>query len=136
MRLILTTLLMSTLSISLYTPAQAHHRAAPFTATYFSGQDSVEFKDLSCVLKNSRVELSWSIGNNESADRLIVQRSLDGKNFEMAGLVFGTDKNSLDQYRFFESVRSRTAYYRIIVVSKDKSVVYSPVVRLASENER
>lgn len=135
MRLILTIIFMSTLGLSSNYAAKAHHPAVPFTSTYFitNGTKPVEFKNLTCVRKEDRIALSWSIQNNESADRLIVQRSQNGKKFEMAGLVFGTDKNSNDQYQFFETNKSRKAYYRVIVVNKDKTVSYSPVVRVASE---
>lgn len=137
MRLILTTLFMSVLSFCSNNTAQAHHLAIPFTSNYFTtnGTKPVEFKDFTCVRKEDRVELNWSIQNNESADRLIIQRSHNGKKFEMAGLVFGTDKSANDQYRFFETSKSRKAYYRIIVVNKDRSVIYSPVIRMANEKK-
>ena len=137
MRFMITICLMSAFSLCSHHTAQAHHLAIPFTSNHFiSGTKAVEFKDLFCVRRDDRVELTWSIQNNESADRLIVQRSHNGKKFEMAGLVFGTDKSNKDQYRFFEVSKSRKAYYRIIVINKDKTVAYSPVVRMAGEKKK
>lgn len=134
MHLILTCIFMSAFTLSLHTPAAAGDRIVYFPGITITPPDSsIAFSQIACIRKDNRVELTWTIRNNEAADRLIVQRSLNGKKFEMAGLVFGSDLVDLDQYRFHETVPGKKAFYRIIIIKKDKSVVYSPVVRMAGE---
>lgn len=136
MRLIPTIIFMSAITFFAYNPVQAHHRAVPFTSPFTSyGNQPVVVNDFKCVRNEDRVELSWLLLNNESADRLIVQRSYNGKKFEMAGLVFSSDKSEKEIYRFFETNKNRKVFYRIIIVHKDKTVTYSPVVRMASEKK-
>jgi len=51
----------------------------------------------------------------------------------MVGLVFGTEKTEADHYQFFESLQTtRKSFYRIIIIRKDGSVAYSPVVKLSN----
>lgn len=134
MRLILTISFMSALSFFSYTSVQAHHRTVPFTSNFTNHHpEPARVLDLLCVRKADQVQLTWKLENNQAADRLIVQRSSNGKKFEMAGLVFSSDDVSADLYRFLEKNKNRKAYYRIIVVNKDKTVSYSSVIRMASE---
>lgn len=135
MRLILTSIFMTALSLPVFQPALAHHRAVPFTSNHHPLSAPARVSDLSCVRKEDRVQLAWTLENNAAADRLIVQRSSNGKKFEMAGLVFSSEKESMDEYRFAEPARKKKTYYRIIIVNKDQTVSYSTVVRMASEKK-
>lgn len=81
-----------------------------------------------CTIKNDRVLLSWVIENNQSANQVEVEFSADGKNFTMAGLVFGTDKKDADNYFFYEKVKKGKMFYRLKIINKDNSFLYSPVV--------
>lgn len=134
MHLILTCIFMSAFTLSLHTSAEAGDRTVYFPGITVSPPDSsIAFSQIACIRKDNRVELTWNISHNELADRLIVQRSHNGKKFEMAGLVFGSNLVDVDQYRFYETFSGKKAYYRIIIIKKDKSVIYSPVVRMAGE---
>ncbi|MFN4314754.1 MAG: hypothetical protein ACK4E0_10700 [Chitinophagaceae bacterium] len=134
MRLIPTIICMSALSLFSYIPATAHHRSVPFTSYlnhYFP--EPARVFDLTCIRKADQVQLTWKLENNLAADRLIVQRSSNGRKFEMAGLVFSSEEGPAELYRFLDRNKNRKAYYRIIIINKDKSVSYSPVIRMASE---
>ena len=119
MHLILTCIFMSAFTLSLHTSAEAGDRTVYFPGITVSPPDSsIAFSQIACIRKDNRVELTWNISHNELADRLIVQRSHNGKKFEMAGLVFGSDLVDVDQYRFYETFSGKKAYYRIIIVKK------------------
>lgn len=133
MRLILTGSLMSTLTFFLQ-PSVFASNTVPFTSSpttvVSKTTNPATIADFTCSIRDNRVLLNWMIRQNETADRLIIQRSHNGKKFQMVGLVFGTEKTEADHYQFFESIQSRKSFYRIIIVRKDGSVAYSPVVKL------
>ena len=73
-----------------------------------------------------KIILNWSITDNQEVDRFEIERSLDGKSFETAALVFANFKSGTDSYQFFEKEnKSKTYYYRIRIVAKNDSVDYS-----------
>lgn len=135
MRLILTSCLMSTLTLFLQPSVFANPNTVPFTSSstkvVSKTASPASIADFTCSIRDNRVLLNWMVKQNETADRLIIQRSHNGKKFQMVGLVFGSEKNTADSYQFYESVQSRKSYYRIIVIRKDGSTEYSPVVKLS-----
>jgi len=88
--------------------------------------------DFRYKVSDNKVELTWTLQKNHTADRLVIQKSKDGKTFEMVGLVFGTDKQDSDQYKFHEKIGTRKVSYRIIVIHKDDTVEYSTIVTTSS----
>jgi hypothetical protein len=75
--------------------------------------------------------LEWTVEANEAAGQFEVERSQDGKEFSTLALVFGSDKPETDVYRFKERDPRPARYYRIRLIGKDKTVVYSPVLQTA-----
>ena len=80
------------------------------------------------IIKNDRVLLNWTTDKNQEADKFEVERSLDGKNFVMASLVFGTDQPDKVKYLFYEKNRKVKVFYRLKIIQKDLSVDYSAIV--------
>jgi hypothetical protein len=83
---------------------------------------------LTCSIKNDRVLLNWTIDNNQSTNQIEIESSIDGKNFAMAALVFGTDKKDTDSYAYYEKVKKVKTWYRLKIINKDSSVYYSALV--------
>lgn len=77
-----------------------------------------------------KVILNWVVGENETADQFEVEKSTDGKNFIMAALVFGTDKNNSANYQFYEKAGNQKVSYRIKLINKNRKTEYSPVVEI------
>lgn len=86
--------------------------------------------DFKGSVKNNKVVLNWAVGENESADLFEVEKSIDGVNFKMAALVFGTDKSATAKYEFYEKAGNQKVRYRIKLVNKNKKAEYSPVVEI------
>jgi len=57
-----------------------------------------------------------------------IEKSTNGKAFKTAALVFGTEKTGDENYKFFEKAVSKKIYYRIKMVGKNNSVIYSEVL--------
>jgi hypothetical protein len=108
----------------------AQQSSTLFTATPPSSTTKISrILSFTSSLKKDRVLLSWSISDNEDANRFELERSLDGKEFVMAALIFGTDKVGTDNYQFLEKEKySRTYYYRIRIIGKNGRTIYSDAI--------
>lgn len=83
-------------------------------------------------VNNSKASLQWTVGDNETGDFFELEKSLDGKEFSTAALVFTTTKAGSENYSFKESIQART-YYRLKMVNKDNSFSYSNIIILTPE---
>ena len=72
--------------------------------------------------------MNWVVGENETADQFEVEKSLDGKNFTLAALVFATDKRETDTYQFYEKAGNEKVSYRIKLINKNRKTEYSSVI--------
>ena len=81
-----------------------------------------------CSIIGNRILLNWSVDANQLADKFILEKSVSGKRFVVAALIFGTDKAGLDEYEFHEKASSSKITYRIRILHKDESVTYSEAV--------
>ena len=109
----------------------------PFTAitTIAAPPVTASVSDFSCSVKAEKILLNWNVKENQVADRLIVQRSKNGKKFVMIGLIFGTDKAGTEAYQFYEKVKSKKMIYRVIIIHKDQTVEYSTLASASSEKK-
>ncbi len=81
--------------------------------------------------KNTEVNVNWITATEINVSHFVVQRSIDGKNFSEAGIVF-SDGNSTTEvnYSFNEnisSVQANLIYYRLCTVDLDGRLQYSDI---------
>jgi hypothetical protein len=104
----------------------------PFTAarpSYFStGSDTAKIISFNSITNRKKVSLNWIVAGNQEIDQFEVERSKDGKKFEVAGLIFGTEKEGMDNYYFFEKLKKSKIYYRVKTLAKDGSINYSKII--------
>lgn len=79
-------------------------------------------------LNNGEVNLQWSVGQNEEGDHFEVQRSVDGRTFETAGIVMSTAKYGAESYSYSETATSEKSYYRLEMVNKTGAIRYSKIL--------
>ena len=84
--------------------------------------------NLKCSIEKGRVSLEWIINNNGLVNQIEVESSSDGKNYSMAALIFSTEKNESDNYYFYEKAKTGKLFYRLKILHKDQTVLYSSVV--------
>jgi hypothetical protein len=107
----------------------AQNSATPVTASAVSDPASTAVvNQLNCSVKNDRVLLSWVIDNNQSANQIEIESSTDGKTFNVAALVFGTDKKDTDNYYYYEKAKKGKIFYRLKIINTDSSIQYSATV--------
>lgn len=98
--------------------------ALPVSLLYFDGQHN-----------NGRNELRWQTGGQSDLHYFEVERSLNGRDFDAVGTVYG---HPAQLYQFTDAVggmSSRRFYYRLKVVNKDEGYRYSNVLVLGTGND-
>lgn len=83
---------------------------------------------LNASISNDRLLLNWSVENNKVTDRFEVERSTDGKTFQMVALVFGSEQSDVADYSFFEKARKAKTYYRLKMIYTNNKAEYSDIV--------
>lgn len=94
--------------------------ALPVTLNGFSG-----------ILQNSMASLKWSTGTETNFRHFIIEKSLDGKQFQTQGQV--PAKGSVSNYSFNIIQQESTAYYRLKMVDDDGNYKYSRILRLSQQ---
>ena len=104
----------------------------PFTAAppfYFTtGNDTAKIISFNSITNRKKVSLNWIVAGNQEIEQFEVERSKDGKKFEVAALIFGTEKEGMDNYYFFEKLKKSKTYYRVKTIAKNGSVNYSKII--------
>lgn len=123
-----------------YQPASAHPSNEAFSfpsanalQTAITGVPA-KLIEFNAAASNNKVVLSWTVDENETADRFWVEKSTDGKNYATAALVFGSDKPDRAQYEFYEKAGNHKVLYRIKLVNKDSKTQYSEVKEINPAN--
>lgn len=102
--------------------------ASPSTVTTSTTAPPAKLVRIDGSVSNNKVILNWAVEKNESADMFEVEKSSDGKNFSMAALVFGTDKEETGIYQFFERAAKQRMFYRIKMIDINGHGSYSEVI--------
>jgi hypothetical protein len=84
-------------------------------------------------LNNNETVITWSVAENESGQYFQVEKSLDGKTFVAAGMIFNTIKKGNESYLYRETKTSYD-YYRLKVLNKDQTIAYSKIVVVRSNS--
>jgi len=85
--------------------------------------------------KNGSVLLQWQTANEVNTSRFIVEKSNNGSVFGTIGSVAAKGAITAADYDFTDaSVPDNTNYYRLQIVDRDGSIVYSSVVTVTVAN--
>jgi hypothetical protein len=118
--------------LRVFIPFTSHSSSPAFSGGYFESNtwDPAQIVSFTGLVKQDKIELQWTVNGNETADQFEVERSEDGKNYKLAALVFGTDKQITDTYSFYEKVSKHRVSYRIKLINRNKTSSYSDPVRI------
>ncbi len=79
-------------------------------------------------------ELTWVTGQEQNTARFLVQYSLDGRNFDEAGVVEATRIESGSSYAFRHARSgSESIYYRLAIVDDDGAIAYSNLIQVPGD---
>ena len=82
----------------------------------------------------SNVSLSWETENVEQLDEFIVQRSLNGLEFQKLGSVIARQGEN-QSYNFVDEAPQDINYYRLKMMDQNGSVVYSETKRVSFQGQ-
>jgi SdrD B-like domain/Secretion system C-terminal sorting domain len=90
---------------------------------------------------NNKVDLKWETANEDNLHHFIVERSINGTNYENIGIVFSAGQYNVNaNYAFSESANqfqnSKILYYRLRSVDNDGKMQLSEtrIIRLSKQN--
>lgn len=111
------------------TPSNTNCPALVFTAldlrlTAFSGNN-----------RNGKVNLLWTIANNELAKQFSIEESTDGNNFSFINNVYASEKMGSATYQYSILPGAITSYYRIKLFDKQDRVLYSEVLSFSKDKD-
>ena len=95
---------------------------------YYSPATDETILNFTGTITKDRILLNWNLDKNQVVDRIEVERSTDEKKFVMAGLVFGTDQPDKGDYLFYEKNKKVKSFYRLKIINKDLTVIYSSII--------
>ena len=84
-------------------------------------------------LTEEKTELNWNVLNNSSVNSFNPERSMDGRNFENAGIIFSNGASGDALYKYFDDISpflTPFVDYRVRLNNKDGSYVYSKVLHI------
>lgn len=94
----------------------------------------IRFVSFSGSLQASKANLNWSVAENETGSFFEIEKSLDGKTFRAATIVYTSTTVGIESYKFADPAELQaTTYYRIKTFNKDNSISYSNVISLKHE---
>lgn len=100
------------------------------TQQYYNQQHTVLpiiLKDFSTKAESNGVKLTWSTLSEKDNDHFILEKSVDGKDFNLLATVFGNrTTNEPKSYSFFDNKPfSGTSYYRLtqVGINGDKNII-------------
>ncbi|AEW01492.1 hypothetical protein A4D02_05735 [Niastella koreensis] len=94
-----------------------------------SGSLPLNFTSFTGINKDNKAALSWSTANEVNNNFFIVERSLNGRNFDSVGRV-QAGANTSNTYSFNENNTNATSYYRVKQVDVNGAYTYSTVITL------
>ncbi|HEX4875883.1 MAG TPA: hypothetical protein VFV31_04375 [Chitinophagaceae bacterium] len=94
--------------------------------------DPVKIISTRATVVNNKIVLDWAVSANKSADRFIIEKSTDGKNYSVAALVFTTENKDEAHYTYFEKINKTKYQYRILAIDNEQKISCSAII--ATEN--
>ncbi len=88
----------------------------------------VQFLSFNTHKANGKIKLTWSTDNEINNSHFNIEKSVDGKSWQVIGMVFAKESGNVNSYEFIDgSKQESNSYYRIQQVDRDGAVSYSRV---------
>ncbi|OQP47428.1 hypothetical protein A4H97_08000 [Niastella yeongjuensis] len=99
------------------------------TSVLVTGALPVTFTSFTGIIKDNKAALTWVTVNEMNNSHFVVERSLNGRNYDSIGRV-QAGNNTSNTYAFNENNTNATSYYRVKQVDINGNFVYSSVIIL------
>lgn len=118
--------------------AQTGNTSALSQELLFMNDTIAQLKTFTVKTREGKNYLHWKVANQKVDGTYLIYRSLDGINFSLAGKKTGVGVPvSMDIAYYFtdETVGYRTAYYRILHISNENTILTSESICVDPENK-
>lgn len=98
--------------------------ALPVKLTSFQGK-----------MMDGRVSLRWDLTENKNAQRFEIERSLNGKDFSLVGIVLASENGGRESYSFVNDINSNLkVMYRLKIIDNNNIADYSRILLFQQDN--
>ena len=94
----------------------------------------IKLKSFTGSLKNNVAQLEWTVEENQSGERFILQSGIDGTHFTPLQSIPVISAAGTATYRIAVPVSSSASYYRLVLVNRNSLETMSKVLLLDSNN--
>lgn len=94
--------------------------------------DPISSKNISLlgnINKNKKVTLNWTVAENESINNFEIERSTNGRDFKTIAVFLTSENNGIENYLFYETVKTGKVMYRLKIITKQNGMAYSSVIK-------
>jgi hypothetical protein len=99
------------------------------TSVIVTGALPVHFTSFAGIIKDNKAALTWSTMNEVNNSYFVVERSLNGRNYDSVGRV-QAGSSSGNTYTYNENNTNATSYYRVKQVDNNRTYNFSSVIVL------
>lgn len=86
-------------------------------------------------MNSNSVSLKWHVAENKNVQRFEVEKSFNGRDFSLAGVVSATGRNGAESYNFDNGINSSNkVMYRLKMVDNNNNAEYSRILVFQPEN--
>jgi len=107
---------------------------APFVGCTYGFPLPVKLISFQGNMNNGKVNLQWTVAQNEINHRFEIERSSDGRSFTNKGAVAATTKQGAESYSFGDLASSEKVYYRLKMFDKNLEVTYSKILAFQTKS--
>jgi hypothetical protein len=98
--------------------------ALPLKLTSFQGK-----------MNDGRVSLRWDLAENKNAQRFEIERSFNGTDFSLVGIVMASDNSGRESYSFVNDISSNPkVMYRLKTIDNSNIAEYSKILLFQQDN--
>ncbi|WP_462255475.1 M1 family aminopeptidase [Ferruginibacter sp.] len=95
---------------------------------------SAEVLTFTGIKENNKANLNWNINNSHEYSSFEIERSADGVSFEKLSTIKAIDNPNRIEFSYVDfNILNGTGYYRIKVVQKDGSFIYSKTINIENK---
>jgi hypothetical protein len=95
----------------------------------------IKLLNFSVSKHDKKTALSWTVNQNDLADRFELEKSPDGRNFISCAVVSPTRKGGNETYQFLEQPSATKVFFRLKIVDKNSKEQYSDMVSTHNEKD-
>jgi hypothetical protein len=86
-------------------------------------------------MNDGRVSLRWDLAENKNAQRFEIERSFNGTDFSLVGIVMASDNNGRESYSFVNDINSNPkVMYRLKTIDNSNIAEYSKILLFQQDN--